>query len=388
MTIYRTILAATAGLGMMAVGTAQANGVTKTEILIGTHTALSGPVAPWGVGSVEGIRMVFDEVNKAGGIYGRKIKFIVEDNQYQVPRAVQAANKLINRDKIFLMLGALGTPMNNAVLPRQLKANIPNLFPFSSARQMFMPFNKLKFAALSTYYDQTRAGVKYFVEQKGKKVICDMYQDTDFGREIHLGVVDQVKAMGLKLTASTSHKPTETDFTAPVTKLRNAGCDLVMMGVIIRDAILPVATGKKMGYNPAWVGTVANMDTIVSAAKGGVTEGLNAVTSFELVYPDDPRPAVQKFFKVYKERTGKEPNQAAQLGQIIAQVTVQALKNAGPKLTVDSLIKGLEQIKDFHDIFGGPALSFGPKKHLGSNKSFLVTVKNGRWVRNSEILSY
>ena len=73
------------------------------------HRALSGPVSAWGIGSTEGMRMRFDEANEKG-INGRKIKFIVEDHQYQVPRAVQAANKLINNDKIFAMVGALGTP--------------------------------------------------------------------------------------------------------------------------------------------------------------------------------------------------------------------------------------------------------------------------------------
>ena len=91
------------------------DGVTATEILLGTHTALSGPVSAWGIGSTEGTRMRFDEANEKGGVHGRKLRLIVEDHGYQVPRAVQAANKLINSDKIFVMVGALGTPMNNAV---------------------------------------------------------------------------------------------------------------------------------------------------------------------------------------------------------------------------------------------------------------------------------
>lgn len=107
-------------------------GVTKTEIVIGMHTDLSGVAASYGVNSANAMRMRIDEVNAQGGVHGRKIRLIVEDNQYQVPRAVQAANKLINRDNIFLMAGALGTPMNNAVLPDQLKAGVPN---FSRSRR-------------------------------------------------------------------------------------------------------------------------------------------------------------------------------------------------------------------------------------------------------------
>ena len=103
----------------------QSRGVSPEEIIIGSHTDLSGPVAIWGVGSINGARMRFEELNAEGGVYGRKIRFIVEDTQYQIPRAIQAANKLIHRDNIFAMLLALGTPPNNAVLTQQLAADVP-----------------------------------------------------------------------------------------------------------------------------------------------------------------------------------------------------------------------------------------------------------------------
>ena len=112
--------------GALALPASAEDGVTDSEILLGSHTALSGPVSAWGIGSTEGMRMRFEEANEKG-INGRKIKFIVEDHQYQVPRAVQAANKLINNDKIFAMVGALGTPQNNAVLGEQLGKGVPNL---------------------------------------------------------------------------------------------------------------------------------------------------------------------------------------------------------------------------------------------------------------------
>ena len=92
-------------------------GVTDNEVIIGTYTDLSGVTAMWGLNNSNSYRMVFDAVNAKGGINGRKIKYIVEDNQYQVPRSVQAANKLINRDGVFVMVANGGTPMNNAVMP-------------------------------------------------------------------------------------------------------------------------------------------------------------------------------------------------------------------------------------------------------------------------------
>ena len=102
-------------------------GISDSEILIGMHTDLSGPASMIGKQSADGANMKFAEFNDAGGAYGRKIKFIVEDHQYTVPRAVQAANKLLKKDKIAFMMGSLGTPQNNAVLTDQLSMNVPNL---------------------------------------------------------------------------------------------------------------------------------------------------------------------------------------------------------------------------------------------------------------------
>ena len=149
-------------VGLAVAAQAGTQGVTKDEIVIGTHTALSGPVAGWGIDATNGIRMRFDEVNDAGGINGRMIKYIAEDSQYQMSIAVQKANKLVNRDKVFFLLGSIGTPMNNAIFPMLEKKNIPNMFPYTAARSMYEPLHKLKFANLAPYYGNARAGAEIF----------------------------------------------------------------------------------------------------------------------------------------------------------------------------------------------------------------------------------
>src|SRR3984957_17803582 len=220
-------------------------GVTDTEIVIGTVTDLSGVTAVQGVNNSDAIRMAFDQANAKGGIHGRKIKYVVEDNQYQVPRAVQAINKLLNSDNIFLALDDGGTPMNDANMPAQFAKNVPNVFPLTAARSMYEPYNRLKFAQFASYYDQMRAAVKYFASQRGRKAFCVMYQETDFGKDVLAGVVAQTEAMGMKVVATTAHKPTDTDFNAPVEKLKDAGCDAVMMGTIVRDTNIIIQTARK-----------------------------------------------------------------------------------------------------------------------------------------------
>src|SRR4029434_5910792 len=118
-------------LAVAGVATAQkeTRGVTPTEIVLGLHTDLSGPAATYGVSSSNSVKMRFDEVNEKGGIHGRKIKLIIEDTQYQVPRAVQAGAKLFNRDRVFAIVAGLGTPMNNALFKDQIAAGGASFFP-------------------------------------------------------------------------------------------------------------------------------------------------------------------------------------------------------------------------------------------------------------------
>jgi branched-chain amino acid transport system substrate-binding protein len=364
-------------------------GVTSNEIVFGMHTDLSGPAATYGVSSSNAVKMRFDEVNASGGIHGRKIKLIVEDTQYQVPRAVQAGTKLINRDRIFAMIAALGTPMNNALFKEQFEAGVPNLFPLSAARSMYLPFNRLKFVGAATYVDEVRAGINYFVAQKGKKAICAMYQDTDFGKEVLDGAQMQVDALKLKLVETTTHKPTDQDFTAQITKLKSAGCDLVVLGTIVRDSIVPYAAARKMGWTDVdFLGSAAAYDLFVAAAQGGVTEGLYAMGLTDMPYRDTLGPSAQTWFDHYKERFKAEPNIGAVYGYVAADVAVLGLDRAGPNLTVDSFINGLESIRNYHDIFNGPEVNYGPDKHQGANSSFLAVVKGGRWTRLTEPLSF
>jgi branched-chain amino acid transport system substrate-binding protein len=378
--MFKIVFAMLAGVALMSSALAETRGVTDSEILIGTYTDLSGVTAMWGVNNTNAWRMVFDDVNSEGGINGRKIRYIVEDNQYQIPRSVQAANKLINRDGVFMMVANGGTPMNNATMPEQLAKGVPNMFPLTSARSMYEPFHHLKFGLAASYYDQMRAGVKLFVETHHSKTICGMSQDTDFGRDVMDGARDQLKAMNMSLAAETLHKPTDTDFSASAARLHDANCDLILLGTITRDTIQIVSAIRKIGWNVELIGQAASYDEAVAEVPGGVTEGFYSMTPILFVAASDPTPAVREFAEKYKSRFGKEPNFAAQLGYTAAQLVVRGLQNAGKDLTTETYVGGMEGIKDWHDIFGSPGMTFSSTKHQGSNESFLCVVKNGKWV--------
>src|SRR6267142_1888069 len=390
----KTVLAVGAVLAMGALGgvtlaQTESRGVTKTEIVLGMHTDLSGPAATYGVSSSNAVKMRFDELNEKGGVHGRKIKLVIEDTQYQVPRAVQAGTKLINRDRIFAMVAPLGTPMNNALFNDQLGAGVPNLFPLSAARSMYEPFHKLKFYGAASYVDQVRAGINYFVTKKNKKAVCAMYQDTDFGKEVLDGIEAQVAKSKIKLVETTTHKPTDQDFTAQITKLKGAGCDLVVLGTIVRDSIVPYATARKIGWTDVdFLGSAATYDLFVAAAQGGVTEGLYAMGLTDMPYRDTLSPTAQAWFDRYKDRYKVEPNIGAVYGHVAADLTAVALDKAGASLSLDSFVKAMESIKGYRDIFNGPEVSFAADKHQGASSSFLAVVKGGRWARLTDPLSY
>ena len=386
-TIVKTMAVATAAVSLAGAASAQTRGVTATEVVFGMPTDLSGPAATYGVSSSNGVKMRFDEINEQGGINGRKLKVIVEDQAYQVPKAVQACNKLINRDKVFAFVGPLGTPMNNACFKDQFAAGVPNLFPLSAARSMYEPYERLKFYGAASYVDQIRSGVEYLVKQKGKKAVCVMYQDTDFGKEILEGVELQTKKLGLKVTETATHKPTDQDFTASITKLRNAGCDLVAMGTIVRDTIVPYTTARKAGWTDVtFLGSSAAYDLVVGAAPG--MDGFFGMGLTEMPYVDSSVASVKKFVEDYKKKFNADPNIGAVYGYVAADLAVQGLKNAGKDLTLDSFIKGMEAIKNHKDIFNGPAVTFGPNIRQGANSSFLAEVKGGKWVRVTKPLAF
>jgi branched-chain amino acid transport system substrate-binding protein len=365
-------IAATTTAGALA----QTNGVTATEVTFGSHTDLSGVAATYGVSSTNGAKMRIEEANVAG-INGRKIKFIIEDAGYQVPKAVQACNKLIHRDKVFAFLVALGTPMNNACFKDQLAANIPSLFPITAARSMYEPFDRLKFYASASYVDQVRSGINYLVKEKGKKAVCVMYQDTDFGKEVLEGAKEQTEKLGIKIVETATHKPTDQDFTASLTKLKSAGCDLIIMGTIVRDTIIPYTAARKSGWDVTFFGSSATYDVVVGAAPG--MDGFYGAGLVEMPYADSKNPDMAKFVADYKSKFGIDPNVGAVYGYIAADLTVKGLQNAGKDLTVDSFVKGMESISKSHDKLGGPEVTFGPKIRQGANTSFLAEVKGGRW---------
>ena len=370
-------------------GGASVRGVTAEEIVLGSFTDLSGPTAILGVAATNGGRMRFDEANAAGGVHGRSLRFVVEDTGYQVPRAIQAANKLIHRDEAFAIVLGLGTPMNNAIMPTLFEAGIPNLFPFSGARSMVEPFQELQVTGRGIYYDEIRAATRYFIEQEGASTPCVIYQDTDYGQEILEGAEDQLEAMGQSLAMVSSHEPTETELTAAVLRLREAACDLVLMGTVHRDTILVLEAARKMDWTKVrWVGNNAAYNEAVARQGSGAAEGYSVFTHIARPYRDgEIDEATAAWWDRYVDLFGEEPEYSAMEGYRNADLVVKALEAAGPEPTVDKLMAAFKAMEEVVDPFGY-RLTFGADDHKGVDESVLLTVVDGRWQAQAERIRY
>jgi branched-chain amino acid transport system substrate-binding protein len=192
----------------------------------------------------------------------------------------------------------------------------------------------------------------------------------------------------MEVAGTTAHRPTDTDFNAPVAKLKDANCDAIMLGTIVRDTNIIIQTVRKLNWDVDIVGQFASYDTAIASLPGGATEGSFCMTPALYAYPDDPRPAVQDFAKRFQAKFGRAPNFHGEVGYTAASIVLLALDRAGRDLTTDGFIKAMESIHDYKDLFGS-VLSFGPDQHHASTSSFLTVVKNGRWVPVEETaLSY
>jgi branched-chain amino acid transport system substrate-binding protein len=305
----------------------------------------------------------------------------VEDHGYQVSKAVQAINKLVNRDKIFAMLLGLGTPMNMASFKVLERKNIPNVYPLSSARQMVSEPQRLRFMGAASYYDAIRVAVGHMVENEGSSVVCSMYIPSDFGKEIQLAAMDEAAKRGLRYAAETTHKPDETNYVGALTKLRDAGCDLIAVALSVRGVITAVGTAKKIGWSDVkFLGSSAAFHTAIAKVPGDITEGLFAGAVWSDLEARAGDPEVAAWIKSYTAATGEKfPGTGALLGYGGARMLHEALQTAGRDLSVESFLKGMESL-DYEDKIMGNVVKTSPENHIGATRIFISQVKNGKWV--------
>ena len=359
---------------------AQTQGVSKNEIVLGSIQDLSGPLASLGKQVRYGMQLRVDELNEqSGGIHGRKIRLLIEDSQYDPKKAVLATQKLVNQDKIFAMIGHIGTTSNLAAMPIQFAKNVPNLNPITASKEMYEPFHKLKFAFSASYFDQMRVFAPKLAKEKGAKKVCTMHQDDDFGTEVMNGAEAGLKTIGMTLAEKTTYKTGATDFSSQVARLKAANCDMVILGTVLRETIGTIGTARRTGYNPTFLGSSAAYFDLVHKLGGKAMDGLYAAMTVQNPYLDSASQPLRFWATKYQTKFNEEPAVFSVYGYSAIDNFITAATAAGPNLTTDAFIKALETVTFPADIFGSPITKFGPKKRQGSDLARLSQIVDGRW---------
>ena len=358
---------------------AQSQGVSKTEILIGTILDQSGPLAGFGKQSRLGMQLRVDEVNEQGGINGRKLKLIVEDDGYDPKKAVLAAQKLVNQDKIFIMAGHLGTAQNLASMPVQFEKNVINFFPITAAREMFEPLDRLKYSFAATYFDQMREALPNLIKEKNAKKVCTIYQDDDFGLEVLRGAEAGLKTAGMVLVEKTSFKRGATDFSSQVAKMKASGCDLVVLGTIIRETIGTIGESRKTGFSPTFIGSSAAYTDLIHKLGGAPMNGLYATHTVQHPYLDEASQPIRFWANKYKTKFNEDPTVFSVYGYSLIDTFAKAAQKAGNNLSTDTFIKAMDSITIEPDMFGSPVMTFSATKRLGNDLSRMSQITDGKW---------
>jgi branched-chain amino acid transport system substrate-binding protein len=378
-------LAAVAVMALAAGGaSAQATqGVSASEIVVGSIQDFSGPIAAYGRDLRNGMTMAIDESNEKG-IYGRKIRAIFEDSAYDPRKAALAAQKLVNQDRIFAMIGHLGTAHNNAAMPIQFEKNVLNFFPVTAAREMYDPFHRLKYAFAATYYDQMRGALPKMVRERNVKKVCIIYQDDEFGLEVLRGGEVGLKTLNMQFEEKTSYKRGATDFSSQVARMKADACELVVLGTLIRETIGTIAESRKTGFNPIFLGTSGAYTDLIHRLGGPAMNGLFTTMTVQHPYLDDANPQLRAWANKYKARFNADPSVFSAYGYIGVENFARGLQKAGQNLTTDSFIAAMDTMSVPADVFGSAPATFGPQKRLGSNAFRLSQIQEGRWKVISE----
>jgi branched-chain amino acid transport system substrate-binding protein len=354
-------------------------GVSKNEIVLGSIQDLSGPIAGFGKQVRLGMMLRVDEINEQGGVNGRKIRLIVEDSAYDPKKAVLAAQKLVNQDKIFAMVGHIGTAQNMAAMPVQFEKHVINFFPVTAAREMYEPYHRLKYSFAATYFDQMRTAVPKLAKDKGAKKVCTMYQDDEFGLEVMRGAEAGLKAAGMELAEKTTYKRGATDFSSQIAKLKSSSCDMVVLGTIIRETIGAIGEARKTGYSPTFIGSSAAYTDLIHKLGGKPMDGLYATHTSQHPYLDEASQPIRFWANKYKTKFNEDPTVFSVYGYNAIDAFAAAARKAGPNLTTDSFIKAMDSMTIPKDIFGSPEATFTAKKRLGNEQSRLSQITDGKW---------
>ena len=353
-------------------------GVTPSEILIGSSLALGGHASFLGIQYLHGAMCLIEQINEEGGIHHRRIRVIAYDDGYDPPRCVANTERLIHKDKVFALFCYVGTPTSVKIIDIVEENKIPLLGLFSGADKLRFPFRHYIFNVRSSYYQETNAVVRYFVEEKGLRRIAVFYQYDDYGLDGLKGTQIALQKYGLSPVAAGSFIRGTLEIEEALDKIQASKAQAVIMIGTYSPCAKFIKEARARGFNPlfhnvSFVGADKLVEELGAAGEG--------VLITQVVPPPTQRillPASEQYSRLLSQYYPQDvPNFVSFEGFVNARVLVEAIRRAGRDITREGFIRALESIRD-HYVGIGAVINFGPHDHQGMDDVYLTEVRNGR----------
>lgn len=349
-------------------------GVSADKITLGQSCALTGPAKALGEGMKTGLNCYFSKVNEAGGINGRKITLISKDDGYEPDRALANTKALVETDKVFALIGEVGTPTSQAVVPYTISNNVPFIAPFTGAEFLRNPFKKNVINLRGSYYQEMEALTEHLVTKMGKKRIACFFQFDGYGKAGLNGLTIALAKRGLKVVSQGAYQRNTVDVEKGLETIMVGNPDAIVMVGAYKPcaAFIKKAEAKKAGItycNISFVGTSALINELAGAGEGSL---ISQVVSF----PWDASSALIKEYTadMTKYVSADKIDFGTLEGYMAGKLFCEILKNVQGDPTRDSFIAAMEKKGTFD--LGGVTLKFGPKDHQGMESIFITQIKN------------
>src|SRR5438067_7304897 len=348
-------------------------GVFDNRILFGQSAALEGPAAALGLGMREGILAAFHEVNAAGGVKGRRLELVSRNDGYEPDKAIEDTSQLIKADKVFALIGEVGTPTSKAAQPIATSAGVPFIGPFTGA-------GFLRDASLGTVinvrasYDQeTEAWVEHLTTDLGISRIALFYQDDSFGLAGRSGIVAALKRRSMELVAEGTFVRNTTAVKTALLTIRKAEPQAVgMVGTYAACAEF-IRLAHRVGLDAVFV----NISFVGSnsLAKELGSDGKGVVISQVVPFPGDATvPVVARYQKALRAAAPESEFGFVSLeGYLVGRLVAEALGSLDGPVTRAGLLTAIKERGTFD--LGGITLTYGPNKNQGMDRVFLTVIQ-------------
>jgi ABC-type branched-subunit amino acid transport system substrate-binding protein len=362
---------------------AAVNGVTETEVSIGISTPLSGPAALWGLSGL-GAKAWADYINEKGGIHGRKINVILRDDGYNPARAL--ANLTAMKGEVFSVTALLGAAIVRATKDLLAENKIPLILPLCSARLWENVSKEKKRWVFSTWPDSINEAeflANYGVSTLGGKKVSIFYQNDEMGQPGLKGVNQALSKLTgrASLGVAIPYEVTERALATHALKLKEGGADILLLYTTPTHGAIILKEMAKINYHPKVLTVFALGDPIMYTVAGAdVWEGVYPAVSANISLPGEPEAdRVIDILKKYEPKiAGKE--YMALVGSVSMMYVVEGLKNAGRNLTPETMVEGMEKIKNWKPEGMGAPTTFGPDRRHGVNGIRIMRAEKGKHV--------